>query len=173
MKRLGWIVILVLLALAACDTTTREALRMVKRAEQLVDTLPDSTVRLIDSVLRMPASLSERQRMDMALLQAEALFADHGQDVSPVMDDDFFDDHDDISPSPELERAATYYAAKSNTPKPPMPRFIVASCSNITTKRKQPCNRLRRQNNMVGWLATVLLWRKHSIRWDACCLSMA
>ena len=112
MKRLGWIVILVLLALAACDTTTREARRMVKRAEQLVDTLPDSTVRLIDSVLRMPASLSERQRMDMALLQAEALFADHGQDVSPVMDDDFFDDHDDISPSPELERAATYYASK-------------------------------------------------------------
>ena len=112
MKRLGWIGILVLLALAACDTTTREARRMIARAEQLVDTLPDCTVRLIDSVLRMPANLSERQRMDMALLQAEALFADHGQDVSPVMDDDFFDDHDDISTSPELERAADYYANK-------------------------------------------------------------
>ena len=112
MKRLGWIGILVLLALAACDTTTREARRMIARAEQLVDTLPDSTVHLIDSVLRMPANLSERQRMDMALLQAEALFADHGQDVSPVMDDDFFDDHDDISTSPELERAADYYANK-------------------------------------------------------------
>ena len=112
MKRLGWIGILVLLALAACDTTTREARRMVKRAERLADTLPDSTVRLIDSVLRMPASLSERQRMDMALLQAEALFADRGNEISPVMDDDFFDDHDDISTSPELERAATYYARK-------------------------------------------------------------
>ena len=42
--------------LAACDATTREARRMVKRAELLADTLPDSTVRLIDSVLRMPAS---------------------------------------------------------------------------------------------------------------------
>ena len=113
MKRLGWIVILVLLALAACDTTTREARRMVKRAEQLVDTLPDSTVRLIDSVLRMPASLSERQRMDMALLQAEALFADRGNEISPVMDDDFFDDHANVvSTSPELERAADYYANK-------------------------------------------------------------
>ena len=113
MKRLGWIGILVLLALAACDTTTREARRMIARAEQLVDTLPDSTVRLIDSVLRMPASLSERQRMDMALLQAEALFADRGNEISPVMDDDFFDDHANVvSTSPDLERAATYYASK-------------------------------------------------------------
>ena len=106
-----WVFVL-LLALAACHTTTREARRMVKRAEQLADTLPDSTVRLIDSVLRMPASFSERERMDMALLQAEALFGDHGQDISPVMDDDFFDDHDNISTSPELERATAYYAKK-------------------------------------------------------------
>ena len=85
---------------------------MVKRAEQLADTLPDSTVRLIDSVLRMPASFSERERMDMALLQAEALFGDHGQEISPVMDDDFFDEHANLSTSPELERAAAYYAGK-------------------------------------------------------------
>ena len=112
MKRHCWIGILVLLALSACDTTTREARRMVERAELLADTLPDSTVRLIDSVLRMPASLSERERMDMALLQAEALFGDHGQEISPVMDDDFFDEHATLSTSPELERAAAYYAGK-------------------------------------------------------------
>ena len=112
MKRFGLIGFLLLLALAACDTTTREARRMVKRAEQLADTLPDSTVCLIDSVLRMPASFSERERMGLALLQAEALFGDHGQDISPVMDDDFFDDHDNLSTSPELERAAAYYAKK-------------------------------------------------------------
>ena len=112
MKRFCWIGILVLLALAACDTTTREARRMVKCAELLADTLPDSTVRLIDSVLRMPASFSERERMDMALLQAEALFGDHGQEISPVMDDDFFDEHATLSTSPELERAAAYYAGK-------------------------------------------------------------
>ncbi len=112
MKRFGWIGLLILLALAACDTTTREARRMVKRAEQLADTLPDSTVRLIDSVLRMPSSFSERERMDMALLQAEALFGDRGQEISPLMDDDFFDEHASLSTSPELERAAVYYARK-------------------------------------------------------------
>ncbi len=59
-----------MLALAACDTTTHEARRMVRRAEQLADTQPDSTLRLIDSVLRMPVNFSERERMDMALMQA-------------------------------------------------------------------------------------------------------
>ena len=114
MKHIAWIGLLVLLALSACNATTREARRMVKRAELLADTLPDSTVSLIDSVLRMPASFSERERMDMALLQAEALFGDHGQEISPVMDDDFFDEHANLSTSPELERAAAYYAGKKH-----------------------------------------------------------
>ena len=112
MKRLVWIGILSLLALAACDTTTREARRMVRRAERLADTLPDSTLRLIDSVLRMPVNFSERERMDMAMLQGEVLFGDHGQEISPVMDDDFFDDRGNLYTSPELERAAAYYAGK-------------------------------------------------------------
>ena len=102
----------VLVFVAACDTTTREARRMVKRAYLLADTLPDSTARLIDSVLRMPASFSERERMDMALLQAEALFGDRGDAISPIMDDDFFDDRATLSTSPELERAAAYYSRK-------------------------------------------------------------
>ena len=114
MKHYAWIGLLFfLLALSACDTTTREARRMVKRAELLADTLPDSTVRLIDSVLRMPASFSERERMDMALLQAEALFGDRGQEISPVMDDDFFDEHANLSTGPELEYAANYFANKN------------------------------------------------------------
>ena len=104
--------LLLLLALSACHTPTREARRMVKRAYLLADTLPDSTVRLIDSVLRMPASFSERERMDIALLQAEALFGDRGDAISPIMDDDFFDDKGNLSTSPELERAAAYYAKK-------------------------------------------------------------
>ena len=87
---------------------------MIALAEQLADTQPDSTVSLIDSVLRMPANLSERQRMDMALLQAEALFGcrDGARTVSPVMDDDFFDEHAPLSTSPDLERAAAYFAKK-------------------------------------------------------------
>ena len=102
----------VLLSLAACHSPQREARQMVRRAERLADTLPDSTARLIDSVLRMPVYFGERQRMDMALLQAEALFGDHGQEIPPLMDDDFFDDHANLSTSPELERAAAYYAKK-------------------------------------------------------------
>ena len=115
MIRYGFIGIVVLLTLVACHTPTREARRMIARAERLVDTLPDSTARLIDSVLRMEAYLSERQRMDMALLQAEALFGSVSRNVStisPVMDDDFFDDRGYVSTSPELERAADYYANK-------------------------------------------------------------
>ena len=65
-----------MLALTACDGTTSEARRMVKRAERLADTLPDSTLRLIDSVLHMPANFKEGERMDMAMLQAEVLFGD-------------------------------------------------------------------------------------------------
>ena len=115
MKRYGCIGILVLLVLIGCDSTTREARQMVKRAELLADTLPDSTACLIYSVLRMPASFSERERMDIALLQAEALFGEPRGDVhnvSPLMDDDFFDDHATLSTSPELERASAYYAHK-------------------------------------------------------------
>ena len=112
MKKYGCIGIVVLLALVACHAPTREAKRMIARAERLADTLPDSTARLIDSVLRMPANLSERQRMDMALLQAEALFGDRGNEISPVMDDDFFDDKPSLFTSPDLERGAVYYASK-------------------------------------------------------------
>ena len=46
---------------------------MVANAERLADTLPDSTIRLIDSMLQMPVNLNERERMAMALLQAESL----------------------------------------------------------------------------------------------------
>ena len=104
---------ILLLLCTSCHTPTREARRMVKRAEQLAHTHPDSAARLIDSVLRMEAYLNERERMEMALLQGEALFGNRdANEISPIMDDDFFEDHHDISTSPELERAAAYYAKK-------------------------------------------------------------
>lgn len=94
-----------LLALSACHTPTREARRMVARAERLADSLPDSTICLIDSVLHMPVNFSERERMDMALLQGEVLFRD------AELDDDC-DFLDSVATSPELEHAADYYAKK-------------------------------------------------------------
>ena len=113
MRRVGVIGLLFLLALAACHGPQHEARQMVRRAERLFDTLPDSTVRLIDSVLRMPAYFEEGKRMDIALLQAEALFGDRDdREISPLLDDEFFDDKPFLSTSPELERAADYYARK-------------------------------------------------------------
>ena len=161
MKRIVWIGILFLLALTACDATTREARRMVKRAERLADTLPDNTVRLIDSVLRMPASFSERERMDMALLQAEALFGCRdgactvsndtlGVDactISPIMDDDFFDDHANLSTSPELERAAAYYARKKQYNKAAHAALYSGFVQQIDSK-----------------LASILLYHSQSVR---------
>ena len=101
-----------MLALAACHSPQRQARQMVRLAERLFDTMPDSTASLIDSVLRMPVYFGEKQRMDMALLQGEALFGDRDRDISPLMDDEFFDDKDRLTTSPELERAAAYYARK-------------------------------------------------------------
>ncbi len=107
--------ILLLLVMASCTTTTREARRMVRRAERLADTLPDSTLRLIDSVLRMEAYLGERERMELVMLQGDLLFGHHDTSagsIPPLMDDEYFDDKPFFSTSPELERAAAYFARK-------------------------------------------------------------
>ncbi len=104
-----------MLLLASCTTTTREARRMARRAECLADTLPDSTLRLIDSVLRMEAYFSERERMELAMLQGDVLFGHHdtaANSIPPLMDDEYFDDKPFLSTSPELERAAAYFARK-------------------------------------------------------------
>lgn len=98
-----------LVFLASCHGPQREARRMITRAEQLVETMPDSTFCLIDSVLRMDAYLSERSRMEMALLQGEALFRQVSLD-----DDDIDSVLGRFSPSPELERAAAYFAEKKD-----------------------------------------------------------
>ena len=113
MRRVIVIGLLLLLAMTACQGPQREARQMVRRAERLFGTDPDSTVRLIDSVLRMPAYFEEGKRMDIAMLQAEALFGDRDdREISPLMDDEFFDDKPFLTTSPELERAADYYARK-------------------------------------------------------------
>ena len=98
-----------LLVFVACHGPQREARHLMVRAEQLLDTMPDSTFCLIDSVLRMDAYLSERSRMEMALLQGEALFRHVSLD-----DEDIDSVLGRFSPSPELERAAAYFAEKKD-----------------------------------------------------------
>ena len=103
------------MVLGSCTGTTRKARKMVRRAERLTDTLPDSTLSLIDSVLRMEAYFSERERMELAMLQGDVLFGHHdtaANSIPPLMDDEYFDDKPFFSTSPELERAAAYFARK-------------------------------------------------------------
>ena len=103
------------MVLGSCTGTTRRARKMVRCAERLADTLPDSTLCLIDSVLRMEAYFSERERMELAMLQGDVLFGHHdtaANSIPPLMDDEYFDDKPFLSTSPELERAAAYFARK-------------------------------------------------------------
>ena len=98
-----------LLLFGACRGPHREARRLLVRAERLVDSQPDSAFCLIDSVLRMDVFFRERSRMDMALLQGEALFRHVSLD-----DEDIDSVLSRFSPSPELEHAAAYYAKKKD-----------------------------------------------------------
>lgn len=111
-KRHLFIGMALLMVLTSCHSPQREARLMVRRAERLFESDPDSTTRLIDSVLRMPAYFKEGKRMDIALMQAKALFSNRGQEIPPLMDDEFFDERPFLTTSPELERAADYYARK-------------------------------------------------------------
>ncbi|MBQ3737761.1 MAG: hypothetical protein II862_02100 [Bacteroidales bacterium] len=106
MKARSFVITIVsgLALLTACHTPTREARQMMAQAKALSDTAPDSAVKLIDSVLRMEYHFSEQQRMDLALLQGELVFRDASidEEVPP----------EDVSTSPELERAGAYFAKR-------------------------------------------------------------
>ena len=77
-------------------------------AELMADTNPDSTLLLIDSVMRMEAKLSDRERMEMALLQGDALY---GGSLCP---DDERSIPATVVPLPELDEAAAYYYPERN-----------------------------------------------------------
>ena len=61
---------------------------------------------LIDSVMRLEAKLSDRERMEMALLQGDALY---GGSLCP---DDERSIPATVVPLPELDEAAAYYSEK-------------------------------------------------------------
>ncbi len=106
MKARSFVITIVsgLALLTACHTPTREARQMMAQAKALSDTAPDSAVKLIDSVLRMEYHFSEQQRMDLALLQGELVFRDASIDEEVLPED--------VSTSPELERAGAYFAKR-------------------------------------------------------------
>lgn len=105
---LCWISLWMLLFCLACDPVTRDARHLIRQGSLLLDTDPDSTLLLIDSVMRMEAKLSDRERVEMALLQGKALYGgslcpDEGRSIPPM-----------VVPLPELDDAPNYFAARKD-----------------------------------------------------------
>lgn len=111
MKRFCRIVVfLLLLATAAgCDHTARRAWRILEHAEALRYSDPDSSLCIIDSLMRMEIHYGERFRMEMAMLQAETLFDSLGEprDVKGCL----------VATLPDLAEAPGYYERKGDLPK--------------------------------------------------------
>ncbi len=62
--------------LMACSQPNREAQKLLRQAETVLETHPDSALHLIDSVMHLEVYFSEAERMEMALLQARAIYGD-------------------------------------------------------------------------------------------------
>jgi len=73
-----------LLALVACNPSQREAKQLLRQAESVLETHPDSALHLIDSAMHMEVYFSEAQRMEMALLQACAIYGDDRDATDPT-----------------------------------------------------------------------------------------
>lgn len=98
-----------LFALTSCDSDLRRAKSYYHDAQKVAATDPDSVLILIDSVLNIMVFLDDDIRMDMSLMQAEALFTHpdgERRELSKRIK------AKKIYTMPELERAADYYAQK-------------------------------------------------------------
>lgn len=96
-----------LLALSSCNSDLRRAKSFYHQAQEVAATDPDSALILIDSVLNIRALLDDDTRMDISLMQAEALFGHpdgERRELSRRIKTW------KIYTMPELERAAGFYA---------------------------------------------------------------
>lgn len=104
-----------LLALVACNPSQREAKQLLRQAETVLETNPDSALRLIDSVMHMEVYFSEAQRMEMALLQGRAIYGDDRDATDYTNERGNFAWANMLShiyTSPDLDRAPDYFAQK-------------------------------------------------------------
>jgi len=104
-----------LLLLAACNPPDREARKLLRQAETIVEMHPGSALRLIDSAMHLQVYLPEAQRMEMALLQGRAIYGDDRDATDPTLPNgniqlDKVLNH--IYLSPDLDRAPAYFAKK-------------------------------------------------------------
>ena len=109
-----------LLALVACNSSQREAKQLLRQAESIVETHPDSALHLIDSVMHLEVYFSEDERMEMALLQGRAIYGDDGDATDPTQSNgNFLLDKvmNHTYTSPDLDRAPAYFAKKGQPQK--------------------------------------------------------
>lgn len=111
MKKHLVIILALLFALSSCDSDLRRAKRYYRQAQEVADSDPDSALILIDSVLNIMVFLDNDIRMNMSLMQAEALFTHpdgERRELSQRIK------AKKIYTMPELERSAEYFAEKGD-----------------------------------------------------------
>ena len=111
MKKHLVIFLALLFALSSCDSDLRRAKRYYHQAQEVAVSDPDSALILIDSVLNIMVFLDDDIRMDMSLMQAEALFTHpdgERRELSQRIK------AKKIYTMPELERSADYFAEKGD-----------------------------------------------------------
>lgn len=111
MKKHLVIILALLFALSSCDSDLRRAKRYYRQAQEVAASDPDSALILIDSVLNIRVFLDDDIRMNMSLMQAEALFTHpdgERRELSQRIK------AKKIYTMPELERSAEYFAEKGD-----------------------------------------------------------
>lgn len=111
MKKHLVIILALLFALSSCDSDLRRAKRYYQQAKEIAVSDPDSALILIDSVLNIMVFLDDDIRMNMSLMQAEALFTHpdgERRELSQRIK------AKKIYTMPELERSAEYFAEKGD-----------------------------------------------------------
>lgn len=111
MKKHLVIILALLFALSSCDSDLRRAKRYYHQAQEVAESDPDSALILIDSVLNIRVFLDDDIRMNMSLMQAEALFTHpdgERRELSQRIK------AKKIYTMPELERSAEYFAEKGD-----------------------------------------------------------
>ena len=111
MKKHLVIILALLFALSSCDSDLRRAKRYYRQAQEVATSDPDSALILIDSVLNIRVFLDDDIRMNMSLMQAEALFTHpdgERRELSQRIK------AKKIYTMPELERSAEYFAEKGD-----------------------------------------------------------
>jgi len=110
-KKYVIIFLALLFAFTSCDSDLRRAKRYYHQAQEVAESDPDSALILIDSVLNIRVFLDDDIRMNMSLMQAEALFTHpdgERRELSQRIK------AKKIYTMPELERSAEYFAEKGD-----------------------------------------------------------